>query len=166
MPPPPMPPDPAVLNLLLNPAKPWVLQVDVYLGGLTGENEDTLKHTLKTPAKQNAAGGLAFRNRGRPGFFVDFVLRDGLGYNFPPVLRDAVWSQAGNNCPNAEIWTVFWPMEIDYGTRTLRVYNANQAQFGAFPGHVGNFQYALRVTNGNGLFRVDPGGTNQNGNTD
>ena len=161
-----MPPDPAVLIPLITAANPWRVQVDVRLYGLTAPHADTLIHDLQTPAKQNSADHLLFHNRRRPGFLIDFVLRNRPELNFPANLPDTVWSQAGGICPNAEIWTVFWPIEVNHGTRTLTVYNANQAAFGGFAGFTGGaFQYALRVTDGEAVFRVDPGGTNQNGNT-
>ena len=160
----PPPPDPAVLRPLIAAANPWRFQVDVYLGAPNGP--DTLDHRLETLVRTNPAGQIMFQNRRRGGFVIDYVLRDEPQYNFPANLPDAVWSQAGPNCPNVGIWTVFWPIEVNHGTRTLTVYNANQAAFGGFAGFAGGaFQYALRVTDGGAVFRVDPGGNNQNGNT-
>ena len=162
-----MPPTRAQVDAVLaGLKKPWEFQVDVYLGppALPGGSPS---FQLETIVKRSSAGRIMFNNRRRPGFFINFVLHDEPAYNYPPNLVDAVWSQAGSNCPNGPIWTVLWPMAVDHGTRTLTVYNANQAQFGPYAGYVGIFQYALNLVRGTAprLLPLDPGGTDQNGNT-
>ena len=164
---PPAPPlNPQQVQLLLNGLgkDPWEIQIDVYLapaaraGGSPG-------YTLETILPKSPAGRIRFQNRRRPGYFITFKLHGEPGYNFPLDPADAVWSQAGGGCPNAPSWQVFLPMEVDQALRTLTVYNPNHTPFGAFNPVLGDFQYTLRVTDGGAPVPLDPGGTNQNGNT-
>jgi hypothetical protein len=122
------------------------------------------KGTGKLPTKN---GRLVFENDGRPGFDIYFDLTDGTGqgYKFPPNSKkdDAVWSKVGaNSCPETEAWEVFKPLSIEGPDRSvLKVYNENPC-----PAQ-GDFEYTLRITTDGGrtYLPLDPGGLNQNGNS-
>ena len=165
---PPAPPlSPLQVQQFLNALgrNPWEVQVDVYLtppqveGGSPG-------YTLQTILPKGKTGRIRFHNHRRPGFLITFRLHGETNYNFPANPPDAVWSQVGNACPNAPVWQIFLPMAVHQAQRTLTVYNPNHGPIGTFqPPAPGDFQYSLRVTDGGAPVLLDPGGTNQNGNT-
>lgn len=137
--------------------KPWLSEVDIYLG--PPRNRPSFE--LQTGLEMNRAKRIVFRNRRRPGFIIKFRLHDprNFGYRFPSDPMDAVWSKAGTVCPKAAVRTIFWPFAVEDEGMTLVVYNKN-------PGPaIGYFKYSLRVTRdgGNSFELLDPGGNDQNG---
>ena len=137
---------------------PWECEVDVYL---QPEGSNPLFY-VETCLEMDGDDRIIFRNRRRPGFIIKFRLHDELraGYRFPEDPRQAVWSHVGHDCPEEAVWGVFRPFAVEDGGLTLKVYNENPKP------RIGHFQYTLRVRNGAGVFvDLDPGGTNQNGNS-
>ena len=109
---------------------------------------------------------LTFVNNGRPGFWIDYRLKDPpYGYLFPNNsipnnLDEALYSAVGSDgCPNSQgQWEQFTAKNVKNAGNTLVVRNLNDC--------AAVFGYTLRVTNDNGASYVelDPGGVNQNGN--
>lgn len=143
-------------------SSPWEVIVGVKL-----VSDDPLQFQIESkdlPKKGN--GSLEFKNNGRPGFNISFVLTDetGQGYLWPDNAHkdEAVWSEVGTACPGPPGKSnVFHAIGVDPGRTTLRVNNPNPdpAQ--------GQFMYTLRVTkdNGQNYLPLDPGGVNDNGST-
>ena len=136
---------------------PWKCEVDIYL---QPQGSDP-PFELQTCLEMNSAKRIIFKNRRRPGFIIRFRLHDDLnpGYHFPSDPTQAVWSQAGPDCPQAQAWEVFEPVAVEDSGMTLVVYNENPKPA------IGNFKYSLRVTRGNGppFLLLDPGGTDSKG---
>jgi hypothetical protein len=141
------------------PAKqPWDVEIDVHLTKACPNPVFELYSTLPT---QN--GKITFENNHRPGFNIRFNLYDETGgnYVFPPQpkVREACWSKIGSTCPSSPVWDVLDPRRVENGGTTLVVYNDNPSP------PLGEFHYALRVTNDGGLTYcpLDPVGGDQNG---
>ena len=108
---------------------------------------------------------LTFANNGRPGFWIDYRLKNPPnGYVFPdnPIpnhLEEALYSAVGpDGCPKTKgQWEQFAATNVKNGGKTLVVRNLNDC--------AAVFGYVLRVTNDNGAsyLDLDPGGVNQNG---
>lgn len=140
----------------LHGKKPWDVDLDVYLQP-PGSDPPA---KVETCLERNSGKRIRFQNRGRPGFVIRFHLHDELnrGYRFLPDPNDAVWSQAGRKCPDAPVWDVFKPIQVDRSRTVLEVFNENPRPA------IGRFQYSLRVCrDGEPPLLLDPPGDNQNG---
>ena len=148
------------------PSRPWEVDVDVYLKSVGPPAQFDILCCL--PVDQN--GNIVFYNNGRPGFTVNFRLYDDTnsGYVFPnppappnKIMKWAMWSTQGQGCPpqGSGQWPEFTSVNVKDQGQTLVVRNTNTTQT--------NFGYTLRVTNDGGATFVDldPGGTNENGNS-
>ena len=141
---------------------PWDVDVDLYL---YAEDHDP-PFRLDSYLQAEPGGDLIFSNRRRPGFVVKFHLHDETGedYSFPKPSdeHEAMWSKAGEGCPPADSgqWDEFKVQRIINNRKTLVVRNLNKT--------ITKFGYTLRVTKDDGkTYReLDPGGENQNGNSD
>jgi hypothetical protein len=112
-------------------------------------------------------GRLTFDNANRPGFEVYFRLVDqgNTGLLFPddPHLALAAQPGAGQLCPaQGQVWNQFNPVYVSEDNTTLKVHNLNKI---ATP-----FWYSLFVTltphsQNPVCLPLDPGGDNQNGQT-
>lgn len=160
--------------LAKGPSKPWEIDIDVYL-----DSVDPLDFSIDTclpQSEDDSQSCIEFNNAGRNGFTLNFRLYDNTGANPSYVFPDppgnpnqggdpqtwALWSSQGEGCPPpgyADQWDQFTAVKVkDKGT-TLEVTNLNQYQ--------SDFGYTLRVTNDGGasFVNLDPGGTNNNGNS-
>jgi hypothetical protein len=139
--------------------RPWQVPVDVYLLSV-----DPLEFQIESPLQSAPDTDLVFHNNCHPGFEISFNFHDQTGdpdgYRFPKHKDEAVWSQLGDSkeaCPKAPVWDIFKPLRVTENGETLVVQNENCGRA------VGNFQYALNVTNGTTTVSLDPGGRNMNG---
>jgi hypothetical protein len=139
--------------------KPWQVPVDVYLLSV-----DPVEFQVESPLQSAPDTDLVFHNNCHPGFEIAFNFHDQTGdpdgYRFPKHKEDAVWSQLGEGkeaCPKSAVWDIFKPLRVTENGETLVVLNENCGCA------VGNFQYALNVTNGRNTVSLDPGGRNMNG---
>ena len=107
---------------------------------------------------------LTFANNGRPGFLIDYSLKEPThGYRFPDNsipdnLNEALYSAEGPGCPNAKgQWQQFKAQNVKQQGKILVVRNLNEC--------AAEFGYTLRVTDDQGAsyLPLDPGGFNQNG---
>ena len=142
----------------------WQVPVDVYL-----DSVDPLLFHIESPIQPAPDTDLVFHNNCHPGFEIVFNFHDETadpdGYSFVKPKEDAIWSQMGDGpdfCPKAAVapgLTVLKPKRLSEDAMTLVVINENVDPF------VGPFQYTLRVTNGDRIIPLDPGGINMNGGT-
>lgn len=158
------------------PQKAWEIDVDVYLNSVGPPAQFKLDTCLPTePDGTDPNERIVFRNKGRPGFTINFRLFDdtndgnGSGYVFPdpPGPRHvsdpkqwAMWSREGQGCPPpgyADQWSEFTSVDVQDNGQTLVVRNLNNTRT--------LFGYTLRVTNNDGqtFVELDPGGNNMNG---
>jgi hypothetical protein len=119
-------------------------------------------HFETTDLPMGPGNQLYFQNCGHPGLHVHYFLKDGKGYQFPPNNErdEAVSAQTGAGCPAQGVhWPVFRAQRVTQDQQTLVVHNKNPK--------VEDFSYTLFVTNNGGTsyLPLDPGGTNQNGQT-
>ena len=111
-------------------------------------------------------GSMTFENNHRPGFFINFKIRDdGGGYLFPTDENKAFASQAGNGgCPpQGATWAELEPRQVKDQNKTLRVRNFNKQP--------SKFRFTLFVTKTPNatnpqFLALDPGGENMNGQYD
>ena len=100
-----------------------------------------------------------FKNCDVMGFDITFTLKDpnNLGYRFPDMDADAIWSAVGTGCPHSEAWEIFKSPKVLGAGKMLKVENANTV--------AANFAFTMNVSkSGQKPYReLDPGGTNQNG---
>lgn len=149
--------------------KAWPAHIDVYLEDDSGP-KPTFHIESSLPSYKNAKGEeiLKFENRHRPGFKLHFHLHDGTGkgYEFPNDPEDAIWSQAGSNCPQSKVNNVFTPLRVvdrgPFEVPMLVVYLENEKVDGA---PIGLFKYSLNVVKvaGQQPLCLDPGGDAGNG---
>jgi hypothetical protein len=154
----------------LKSARPWQVQIDVYL-----EDDESDPPVFRiesclplSPASTKADKILLFENNHRPGFEILFHLWDltGKGYRFPQNAKDAIWSKIGNDCPEEEAYEVLRPIRTGddphSGLPMLVVFNENDKRDGK---EIGQFRYSLNVTRDGGanVVHLDPGGDDQNG---
>lgn len=111
---------------------------------------------------------LTFKNKGRPGFMISFVLAnaDQTGFYFPDDKSKALAAQKGTSndgCPRqGTTWDVFSPVSVSPDNTMLVVNNTNP------PGKSTDFSFSLFVTqephNPDATFlELDPIGSNQDG---
>lgn len=128
----------------------WTVDVDIWLepkGGKPFYLETYLPRTNDD---------IRFENHRRDGFIINFNLRGNTNFRFPNNLADALYSSTGPGCPTVQgQWPQFAAQGVTNGNRTLVVRNRNNGQQ--------IFGYTLRVTDGTSWRDLDPGGDNQNG---
>lgn len=129
-------------------------------------NDDPLDFSIQSnDLSTDADGNLIFENKGHPGFMVHFDLDDqtGKGYVFPQNSKkdDAIFSEMGDSgCPTSG-QVVFQPITVRPHRQTLVVHNPNVVPV------LGKFRYTLQVglRGASDYLSLDPGGVNQNGQT-
>ncbi len=134
---------------------PWTIDIDVWLEPKGGK-----PFYLETYLPLRGNGDIIFENHRRDGFIINYNLRDprNTGYLFPNDLTEALYSATGGGCPTSKgQWPQFEAQEVTNGNRTLVVRNRNNGKQ--------SFGYTLRVTDGTNWQDLDPGGDNQNGNS-
>ena len=153
------------------PKDPWDVKIDVYLNSVGPAPNYPADFDIQTclPTQWNNGEDnpqVFFFNDGRPFFRVTFRLWDntngglGSGYKFVADKNDALWSKLGSICPTAGCWDVFAKSGIKRpNDTTITGDNPNDETC------LGAFQYVLRVTDGNKIVSLDPGGNNMNGGT-
>ncbi len=112
------------------------------------------------------AGRLTFINDHKPGFEIYFKLVDqgNTGLRFPDDPNLALAAQPGAGCPaQGQVWNQFNPVYVSDDNLTLKVHNLNKVPT--------QFWFTLFVTltphaQNPVCLPLDPGGDNQNGNTD
>jgi hypothetical protein len=163
--------------------KPWQIQIDVYL---VDDKTDPPKFTIECQLpsyevksddpRQPPKKYIVFENKHRPGFDILFHLHDETenGYKFPRRADEAVWSRAGEDCPD-EAWSkhkdydscrVFDPIRVvEPDLMTLVVHNENDKKPDG--NKIGRFSYTLTVEavidGQKRVLHLDPGGDDQNG---
>jgi hypothetical protein len=118
--------------------------------------------TPPLPKWKNAKNDFVFENNGADGFVLNFKLQGtALGYRFPDVEDEALYSAPGTGCPTCEgQWDQFEAEDVEDHNKTLVVRNRNECE--------AEFGYTLRVkkTLPDGKIKwleLDPGGLNKNG---
>ena len=138
------------------PGEPWTPVVNVILHPETGDF-----HFESDDLEIGPHNEITFENDGQPGFVITFHLKDPRhGYRFTENLKTALWSIDEAVCPEDEHhWGQFKAKAVNNNGVDLVVRNLNE--------HKKKFGYALLVTDDNGatFWRLDPIGTNENGNS-
>ena len=146
------------------PARPWTVEVDVYL---EDEGPPAQFH-LDSSLPKGPNGDLIFQNNHRPGFNIEFHLIDltGKGYLFPKPadLKDSIWCERGTaSCPTSAVDDILTPRNVSPDRKTLTAYTEKPDENHGGP--IGPFRFTLNVTKtGEPPFLpLDPGGDDQDG---
>jgi hypothetical protein len=164
-------PIPQAIVEALKSARPWQVQIDVYL---EDDECDPPRFRIESclpvcPTSTANDKILVFENNHRPGFDILFHLWDltGKGYRFPRRPEHAIWSAKGDACPMEAAHDVFDAIRTGDDPHTglpmLLVHNDNPGKDNGGP--IRRFRYTLNVTRDDGAhyLRLDPGGDDQNG---
>jgi hypothetical protein len=138
------------------PGEPWSPLVYVIL-----DPDEGKFHFESDDIEIGPDNEITFSNDGQPGFVITFRLKDPRhGYRFPEDLKTALWAIGEEVCPEEEHhWGQFKAKAVNDNGVDLVVRNLNE--------HKHKFGYSLLVTKdgGQSFWRLDPIGTNTNGDS-